>query len=342
ILLLVTGFASIWSRYRLSKIPELIANDWQVGPDVRYQHHLGTFFAGTPYQVHFYMPIGLMNTHLTYAGLLMLAFPYLLLRVVDPFVRAPRALLKPNMIVPLLSLAVLLILMVLNNGRSALLGMGVAALVGMYFFIRHYWKWKVVRLLPILGVALLSFGVLVHFSDSMHYRFARIMNALTGESKHTDHQRTLVWNGTFELIQAHPFIGVGAGNFEKNIIQHVGTFGQEHPRLWIPYALAQRGHAHSDIFHLFAIGGPLSAGFYLLFFGLLMYHLTDAGGLNRNGYLRWAPIGMLFAGLLQCYFQDDEVLLPFWIYTGLILGGIRNHTSASETMNDKSDMGPAD
>jgi len=81
----------------------------------------------------------------------------------------------------------------------------------------------------------------------------------------------------------------------------------------------QRGHSHNDVFYLLAVAGPLSLLMYFLFFGdLLLLALTRSPSL-RPDLWKWAPFAMLFAGLFQCYFQDDETILPLWLYTGLFL-----------------------
>lgn len=66
-LLLVSGLVSIFSEYRLGKF---ISNGFQNAPGDRRQHPAGLLFG-----IQTYLPIGLMNTHLTYGGLLSLFLP---------------------------------------------------------------------------------------------------------------------------------------------------------------------------------------------------------------------------------------------------------------------------
>lgn len=322
IILLVIGFASIWSRYRLSKIPAFFQNNWMPGPNLRYQHHLGTFMI-LGYPVHFYMPIGLMNTHLTYAGLLMLGFPYLCLRVLDPFIRGPlEFLLGPDRwqnLRHLAWLALALIILVLNNGRSAILGALFAGLAGIAYFSVTVWKQRALRLLPLLLAGLLSLAAIQMVSGQIHHRFNRIISALvSGKKKHTDHQRNLIWNGSLELANASPVIGTGPGAYEKNIKNHIIQYSRQHPHLWIYYSLAQRGHAHNDYLHLLVIGGLPALLSFLFFWALLLAQILkkQSGELE---YWKFGPLALLAAGFFQCYFQDDEILLPFWIYIGLVL-----------------------
>jgi len=314
-ILLISGAASVFSLYRLSKIPYHLQYGWEAGPDARFQHHLLTFWFGDR-PLHMYMPIGLLNTHLTYGGILMLAFPALALRVIDPFVRDPRSIFSWNWLGRAALAGGAGLIFLLNNSRSAMLGAVIALLFGLWFFFRVHWGRKVLRLLPLLALAGLALFALDRASDDLHYRFERVVASLFGQSKHTDAQRTLLWGGVYRISADNPLLGVGPGAFSASIEEDIVEFGKTSPRLWASYAFAQRGHAHSDLFHFQTIAGPFAALSYLALFFLYARSVYRPG--PREAW-RWGPIGMLFAGLLQCYFQDDETLLPFWIFAGLAL-----------------------
>ncbi|HMV45148.1 MAG TPA: ligase, partial [Leptospiraceae bacterium] len=66
-LVIVSGFISIFTPFRLAKF---ITDGFQVKEGVRLQH-----FAGDLWGRYTYLPIGLMNTHLTFGGLCGLFFP---------------------------------------------------------------------------------------------------------------------------------------------------------------------------------------------------------------------------------------------------------------------------
>ncbi|MCB1172951.1 MAG: O-antigen ligase family protein [Leptospiraceae bacterium] len=323
-LLLLTGFLAIWSRYRISKIPWLLLHDWQVGPSVRFQHHLATIPLGS-FPLNVYMPIGMMNTHLTYAGLLMFAWPWLLLRTLHPWIRQDwrEYWLGPQRYAHYwhwFGLVLASLLFILNNGRSALLGALLSGVVGVLYFIKVHWGRSALKLLlpAILSVILLTaFGSL---APLIHPRMARAVNALfSAEKKHTDHQRTLVWNGSLELSRQSPLIGVGSGHFEDRLKEHIITYSSQHPHLWPWYNLAQRGHAHNDYLHLLAIGGLFALAAYLILAGVLFQSSLIKLPLELETW-KFGPLALLVAGFLQCYFLDDEVILPFWIYVGLCCG----------------------
>ena len=323
VILIGGGLIAIFSRYRLAKIPWHIVNGWDVSAAVRYQHHAGTFLGGTPLGFHIYMPVGFMGTHLTYAALVCFVFPYLFFRVLDAFIEKPRSVFQRQNFIALIILGATAMILMLNNGRSALLGMLFAIICGFYYFTRVYWKTRVLRLAPILLAALLAFGALYMVSSKVHARFDKIVSSLTGETKHTDWQRTLLWQATMDLIKEYPVVGVGAGAFQPEIEKTTLAYSKKNPRIWHAYAIIQRGHAHNDIFHFQAIAGIAGALLYVLLFLSLLYRFFSSSASREEDYWKWGVVTLLAAGLFQCYFIDDEVLLPFWLFTGLALSGVR-------------------
>lgn len=333
-ILIISGFVSLFSIYRLHKIPYHLFAGVEPGPDARLQHHAGTFFTGTALQFHVYMPVGFHNTHLTYAALLGFFLPYFLFQVMHPFILQGRdfllqwTTLKKHLL-PGLILAVSAIVMIFNNGRSAILGMILASLIGVYYLTRIYWGRRILLLLLPALLFAGSFLIVLQVSGQANERFQETVRSLTGEKKHTDYQRALVWSVAWQDFIENPFTGVGPGNFEYAVEKDIIKTGQEKPEMYYPYALIQRGHAHNDLLHLLAIGGVLPGLFYLLFwFSLIREFLKrsrfGSDSLNmRADFFRWGLLLLLGGGIFQCYFQDDEVVLPFWFLAGYFLAGSR-------------------
>lgn len=319
LILIGTGFLSLFSKFRLSKIPYHMMYGWTGSADARFQHFFTTLFPGRPWEINIFEPIGFMNTHLTYAALLMFAIPFLFFRVLHPFVISPRSFFKWRNLVYVALLAIAGLVLYVNNGRSAIIGLGSALCLGFYSFVRNRWRKRALRLLPIALGGLLFLGVLTFFLPRVSEKMENAVVTLFGEDKHTDYQRIFVWQGSIDMIEKNPVFGVGPGRFKEEINKTILRFSVEHPRLWYAYMLVQRGHSHNDVFYLLAVAGPLSLLMYFLFFGdLLLLALTRSPSL-RPDLWKWAPFAMLFAGLFQCYFQDDETILPLWLYTGLFL-----------------------
>jgi len=317
--LIGSGFLSLFTRFRLSRIPYHLMHGWEGSAQARLQHIAASFGNGS---FSLYMPIGFMNTHLTYAALMSFFFPWLLFRWLDPIVKDP-ALLKQQKSWRRFALVALTgIILVLNNGRSAIFGLVIALLFGFYYFIRVYWKGALRRLLPLLGgVALVTLVALV-FAVRQGGRLKESVEALSGQKKHTDYQRIFLWQMVTQIIREKPVFGVGPGQFPGAVRKRVIEQSLLHPLSWPDYEFVQRGHAHNDLLHLQAIAGPLAPLFYLLFFFSLLSILLERSASIEEEYWKWGPVSLLFSGLLQCYFQDDEVLLPFWLFTALALRGV--------------------
>jgi len=321
--LLLTGFLSIFSKYRFSKILHHLQHGWEGSELARFQHHAGTLFTSADFALHLYMPIGFMNTHLTFAALLCFFLCAYLLRFLNVFLRQPSRLKNRAVFLLFLYLLLGFPVLLLNNGRSAMLGLILALLMGILFFTAWRWRKKILWLGVPLSAVILVTALLYFFSGKVHDRLENLVRSALGESKHTDYQRVFVWQIALDIWQAEPLAGAGPGSFVPRANEAVVRLSQEKPRLWYAYQVIQRGHAHNDLLHLLAIGGVLTATFYLLFFGQL---LMTAFAPQIRGFsaacFRFSPLVLLFAGLLQCYFQDDETVLPFYLLIGLVLGSI--------------------
>lgn len=330
IIMLIAGFVSVFTEYRLAKIPVYIQNDWQDSAEARLQHHVGTIhIAGRP--LHLFMPIGFMNTHLTYAALAGLFFVYLAFSLASRYVRNPwTSIRRPSFWVRATALVVLGIVLILNNGRSALLAIVLSSAVGLYWFIRSRWKRRARALwLPAVAVlGLLSISALTLMTlDQSEGRMREIATSLTGEEKHTDYQRLMVWDAAWRMAARYPLLGVGPGAFEDHVRLDILETGKAKPYLYYPYALIQRGHAHNDLFNFTALGGFPATLLFLGFWASVLYALVSSGG--RARLWRFGLLVVFFGGWFQCFYLDDEVMIPFWALLGLVLPGKKRMTSES-------------
>lgn len=321
IILIISGLVAMFSKWRLSNIPYHLMNGWEGNLQARYQHHAGTFLAGTPFMFHIYIPVGFLHSHLTYGALLMMLYPALFLRAVDPVVQTPMEFFRKRSLLAFFVLGVVSFLFLINNARSAILGMIFAVALAVAYYSVFHWKRKsAMILLPALA-ALGTFLLFFIFRDSLHERLASLVSALSGQEKHTDYQRVLLWHATRDLITQNWIIGTGAGHFQSAVEQVLLTLSSAQPGLWFANETLQRGHAHSDLLHITAICGVGGLVLYLAFFVRLIWQIMGQGSAGSNSLERWkfGAAGMLVAGLYQCYMLDDAVLLPFWIMVGLLL-----------------------
>jgi O-antigen ligase len=319
IILIASGLIALFSKWRLSNIPYHLTHGWEGSMHARYQHHAGTFLAGTPLMFHIYIPVGFLHSHLTFGALLMMLFPVLFLRTMDPVIRSPASIFTRRVLGAVLVLALVSFLFLINNARSAIVGMVFATSLATVYYSRYQWgKKSLLILIPALA-ALGSFLLLFLFRDSLHERLASLISALSGQEKHTDYQRVLLWHAAREFISQHWLIGAGAGHFQPAVEKVLLAMSQAQPGLWFANETLQRGHAHSDLLHSAAISGLGGLALYCAFFLILIWQILKQSPAGRLERWKFGAAGMLMAGLYQCYMLDDAVLLPFWILVGFVL-----------------------
>lgn len=318
IILIVSGLLALLSKWRLNNIPWHMVHGWEGTAANRYQHHAGTFFAGTPLMFHIYIPVGFLHSHLAFGALLMFVLPVFMFRFLDPIVETPRDLLKSKTALAGVALLLASIVFLINNARSAMIGTIFGLGLGLYVFARYYWKGKSIRVAVPIAIGMIAFLTLIAFAEHLHERLYSLVISLTGQEKHTDYQRVLLWNATFDLIRDNWLLGVAPGHFQSSIDAILLKSSQSNSALWYANETLQRGHAHSDVLHFIAIAGIPCLLSYLAFFTLLIRRVVQKSERQFEAW-KFGAAGLLVAGLYQCYFQDDAVMLPFWILVGLIL-----------------------
>ncbi|MCW7495438.1 O-antigen ligase family protein [Leptospira levettii] len=306
ILIVVSGFISIFSMTRLSR---LISDLYKTSSSWPYQHHYGNIG-----KLNIYLPIGLMNTHLTFGGLLAFIFPGFVFRLYDSWYNKSS---KTKITIDAVLLLLVSIVFLFNNARSSLFGAFVSVLFGIYIliFIDKDISKKVIKR---TSFAMLSFLILLLIGYLSTNAVKRVVDPLFGGEKHTDSGRTFIWDSTFPLIEANPIFGIGSGNYQKEIEVSRKTKEKENRELAFFYEVTQRGHAHNDYFHLTAVFGFPQVVFYLVLFGSILYTLLSQNIPKQIRFMTYGLVGFFFSGLLQCYFQDDEVLIVFYFLLGYL------------------------
>jgi O-antigen ligase len=308
IVLTVTGLISVFSEYRLA---------WMISKLYRTmttwgKHH----FYGSVGPVSLYLPIGLMNTHLTFGGLLLFVYPAVFFHFLEAWIEKRK---KTLIFLWMFFTLVLSFVFLLNNARSALLGTFISILFGLWLWFRRGnripfripWKSGILAL------------VLVGITSSLLYKtsepFRLVVAPLLGSEKHTDSGRTFIWDSSFQLIQKSPIVGIGPGNYPKKIEEARKERSLEFPELAFFYETTQRGHAHNDYFHLLTIFGFFQLVLYLLLAFYIFREITESKIPFVELSWTFGLIGFFFSGMLQCYFQDDEVVILFWYLVGYLV-----------------------
>ncbi|HMV45019.1 MAG TPA: O-antigen ligase family protein [Leptospiraceae bacterium] len=299
--LIVTGFISIFTQVRLSR---LITDLIKPSPNWKYTHHYGDIL-----KIGIHLPIGLMNTHLTFAGIFLFFAPYVVFQFLFAVRDRKRVLYYLGILIAFSSIALL------NNARSALFGAGVSILIGFIdlIFVQKYFSLKnTIKLLsiPILLIAIL--GSLLVFNETT----AKTIQPLLGQEKHTDSGRTFIWSSTYPMIFENPVLGIGPGNYGKEVEKVRKNLSEKYTELLFFYEVTQRGHAHNDFLHLAAIAGIPALLFYASLAAAICYYLLRPNQSRTDNLLFYGLIGFFFSGLFQCYFQDDEVVIVFWYLLG--------------------------
>ncbi|WP_061223700.1 O-antigen ligase family protein [Leptospira weilii] len=305
-ILLITGFVSSFSPVRLSR---LVSDLYRESSNWKFTHPMGHVGG-----LSLYIPIGLMNTHLTFGGLLQFFFPLPIFLFLRSFFdhNFKRAGIQG------IILLTFLYVVFLNNARSSILG-------AIFSSITAFLVLGVVRKeLPTTKILLFASGTLtllliLGIALSFTQAGQKIIDPLFGKEKHTDSGRTFIWDSTFPLMKDNPFTGVGPGNYDREIERSRKEHSEKYRELYYFYETTQRGHAHNDYFHLFAVFG-FPGIFLFLFLGTELYRRLITTNLPYEHSLYFFGLsGFFFSGLFQCYFQDDEVVILFWILCGLFL-----------------------
>lgn len=248
--LLVTGFISSFSPVRLSR---LISDLYRESSNWKFTHPMGQIGG-----VSIYLPIGLMNTHLTFGGLLQFFFTM-------PIFLFLKSLFDKNFkkagIYGIILLFFLYVVF-LNNARSSLLGglfSSTTALIVLGVIRKELPFTKII----LFTIGIFTFLLFVGIGLSFTQAGQKITDPLFGKEKHTDAGRAFIWDSTFPLIEKNPFTGVGPGNYNREIGKSRIEHSEEYRELYYFYETTQRGHAHNDYFHLLAVFGIPS---FLLFF----------------------------------------------------------------------------
>lgn len=342
VLTIVSGLLAVFSEVRLSKLFTGYGNEFHAGN--RPQFVFRSFGEFTLYR-----PIGFMNTRLSYAGILLFALPILMHR----FFSDLPGLLKWRSPVAWTALIwggltlVGVVLLAMNGSRSGQLG----ALVNLFLvFLLHARGWiradhgkspvstaekqpsnLVTRFLPASwNVSLRTMRIVPSTMALLCFLLAGLLYLhllQSGTHRHTDFMRPLIWKGSMAIFQEFPLLGIGPGNFPEVFHSWARGFYLEYPRTMYFLEITPDSHAHNDLLHLLVLGG-LPAG--LIFLGLIYAstasllqcwkdarppaHPSGESALDLEWTLRATIPGFLLAGLSQCYFQDDEVVVVFWIF----------------------------
>jgi O-antigen ligase len=308
ILIAVTGIISMLTPYRLSRFLSILLGK---NASYIYSHHYGSLFG-----INLYYPIGLMNTHLSFGGIFLFVYPYVFFQFFNSFINK-----KKSIFYGLLFLC-LSIVLILNNARSAIFGCAISIGFGiLIFLIENHFNFK--KYLSILLITMISVFLILYSFKDKNPTLSKIINPIFGESKQTDSGRIYIWNASFDMIKDHPFLGIGAGNYNYQTDIYRKNISIQNRETIYFNEVSQKGHAHNDFIHLSLIAGIFAVVIYILIFSRIVFLLSNTILSFEEKIPFFGLIGFFYAGLYQCYFQDDEVVILFWYIFGLLSSKFR-------------------
>ncbi|MEI1278290.1 O-antigen ligase family protein [Leptospira venezuelensis] len=320
LLVLISGIASIFSEYRLGKF---ISNGFTPAPGDRRQHPAGPLFG-----LETYLPIGLMNTHLTYGGLISFYIPGLALLVLQK--------IKEKDLKRIIGFGVLLLfalwVFLLNQSKSAWLGV---LAVTVYFILskRKDFSGKFPKItlgrVSIVIVLLIVLGGPVRFFYQKNWLLQRTLAQLT-QVQTPENQRYWIYKLSLPLLAENPILGTGGGRFKETSSDISKSLIEKNEQLWYELYITPNKHAHNDILEFAVVGGWLSGILWIGFFYLLFRKIVSSS--LEEGNFPLIGIGFIWvAGFFQCYLLDDEVALPFFALAGLLWGREKETSSKFST-----------
>lgn len=306
---ILLGCISLFSEVRIGKF---VANGFKYAPGDRLQH-----FSGSIGSIKLYLPIGMMNTHLTFGGLLGLFLPGLFMDWIQSFQQ------KRNFAFGFKTFLVFagFIILFFNQSRSVWLGVMYVLFLLIFFLKKHLPKISL-KTKIIAGLVLISIFLSTAYFFRNNWLIQRSISQIF-QIHNTENQRYYIYKNTIPLLNKHWLIGIGGGNYKNFHWKESLNMIQKEEQLWYELYITPRGHAHNDLLHFIVTGGIFAGILFLLFWGKLFcsFFQNDYNSKNKISMLTIGVLSLFPAGFFQCYLLDDEVVLPFFAFCGIFLGG---------------------
>lgn len=176
-------------------------------------------------------------------------------------------------------------------------------LLSMFLF-RKYKKQVCIGLLCLLFV-----GGFVLVNERMSARLLSVTNTSTNLSNTA---RLYMWRGAVAIFNDNPIVGVGEGQYRKNVVDFYMVPGQG----------TAFDHAHSIVFHMLAVNGLVGFLSMLLMFGsILWWNLKNY--LNNENIWSLAIFAstftLLMQGLTEYNIGQASIMKLYWLLLGCLL-----------------------
>ncbi|EPG51191.1 O-antigen ligase family protein [Leptospira kirschneri] len=305
---ILLGCISLFSEVRIGKF---VANGFKYAPGDRLQH-----FSGSIGPIKLYLPIGMMNTHLTFGGLLGLFLPGLFIDWIQSFQQKRTFAFGFKTVLVFTGFIILFF----NQSRSVWLGV-VYVLLLLIFSLRKHLPKISLKTKIFSGLVLISVFLSTVYFFRNNWLIQRSVSQIF-QIHNTENQRYYIYKNTIPLLSKHWLIGIGGGNYKDFHWKESSNMIQKEEQLWYELYITPRGHAHNDLLHFMITGGIFAGILFLLFWGRLFssFFQNDYNIQNGISILTIGVLSLFPAGFFQCYLLDDEVVLPFFAFCGIFLG----------------------
>ncbi|CAN5622731.1 O-antigen ligase family protein [soil metagenome] len=186
--------------------------------------------------------------------------------------------------------------LLLTQSRGGLLGTAAAALV-IALLLGKKWRLTALATLAVVGLLIAATPVGRSASDRFVASFTSFGSQVeTTPSTWAVQERVAHWKAGLQMLEDHPFSGVGAGNYNANFREETTVW-----RFRIP-----RGHAHNDLIQMGAqTGYPGLIAYLAVLFTAGVRLLRSARGreLTRERALAIGALGVLTAVIVHGQFD---------------------------------------
>jgi len=236
--------------------------------------------------------IGTLRGHLTYGGVMLAGFAAAFALLIGASGRRRVGIL--------LVTAACGVGLITSYARSALLGAVVGAVAATAATLAAGRRGREHRLRALIPAVLIAAGgvLAIAFLPGLLARFA-------GLGEFGSDPRSRLWGTALRIFADFPLFGAGLGSFKSHF-----------PLYRLPGDYMATGHPHSDLLNVLVHSGL--AG--LLAWIALWWAVLRAAWVSGRGVLAIAIVAaFLTAGLLQCYFTDEEPAAMLWLLLALAI-----------------------
>lgn len=234
-----------------------------------------------------HMATGFLGHHLTYGGMMLLAF---LAAFAMSFYTRPGPLRGFLIGATLLTGAGVLLSFARTAWMGAMGGLVVVALmVGRRGFVG-------------VGAVFLAGVTTVFLSPDLRGR-------LVGLREFADYPRIRLWRTSLAIARDHPWVGAGPGSWP-------GLF----PTYKVPGQYNNTGHPHNDILNQLVQVGIIGVLAWCFLFWRILREAWRRWRGNRPTWMAGLPAatlaavaGLLIGGMGQCFYTDEEVAMALWL-----------------------------